>query len=299
MCKESHVLISTIMKTKCINCGDGFLPKSKGYRRQSSQKQINEGENVGEALENIFDATFSPFGKATDKYLCHVCYGLLEKTRKKKKESNVAENELMKRTVEGTYISRKRKRCVNSPSSTPRRLKKSKDFKEHILKKSAKKITFVKKAVMAIQRHDYESAVNILFRSSVRARRQVLNVVRNKVKKEVGNYVKNSEAKHLTKETCETFQWDSVISEINANLPVLSLIIHSALTTQRNSDIVDIQGDGTCGKLTPAYGTLMYMILHLRRRKFNIIQGFNSIQMYKSGCSQNVRMNDSIVLEFL
>ncbi|XP_077870093.1 uncharacterized protein LOC144363033 [Saccoglossus kowalevskii] len=153
-----------------------------GYRRQSSQKQINEGENVGEALENIFDATFSPFGKATDKYLCHVCYGLLEKTRKKKKESNVAENELMKRTVEGTYISRKRKRCVNSPSSTPRRLKKSKDFKEHILKKSAKKITFVKKAVMAIQRHDYESAVNILFRSSVRARRQVLNVVRNKVR---------------------------------------------------------------------------------------------------------------------
>ncbi|XP_070555390.1 uncharacterized protein [Ptychodera flava] len=76
---------------------------------------------------------------------------------------------------------------------------------------------------------------------------------------------------------------------MTADVPLLSSIMKSALTTKKNADQIAIQEDGSYGTLTPAFGIIMSIILHLRsRRKFSMIQAFNSIQMYKSGCSQKL-----------
>ncbi|XP_077867858.1 uncharacterized protein LOC100377383 [Saccoglossus kowalevskii] len=281
----------SITMSMCINCGNAFEVKAKGYKRHSLVKQVGKVECVKDALDEVYETNLTPLGHKSDapRCLCQDCYALLEKSRRKIREGKEAKQGFFARCAEGTYLHLKRKRCT--PTRTPRTLKKHRNVEDadenHY--ETAKKLTFVKRVILAVKRHDYESAISILYHRSVRARKQIATVISNKVRKEVGNYIKKSRPMTLSKETCESFQWEKIIEEVNCGLPLLTSIIRAALTTQRSHNLIDIRSDGSCGKLTPAYGMIMCNLLHLRkRRKFNIIQAFNSIQMYKSGCSQKL-----------
>nr|XP_002736791.1 PREDICTED: uncharacterized protein LOC100378528 [Saccoglossus kowalevskii] len=91
----------------CINCGNAFEVKAKGYKRHSLVKQVGKVECVKDALDEVYETNLTPLGH--------------------------------------------------------------------------KKLTFVKRVILAVKRHDYESAISILYHRSARVRKQIATVISNKL----------------------------------------------------------------------------------------------------------------------
>jgi len=224
------------MEDQCINCGNLFEKRKKGFKRKS----IDSSTKTCVSFRNILESTLNvPITPEKNLFMCDACASVCQKVQNCKTGTISAVNELQSKKSQSSYLG---KRKTSAQTSTPNSMGgtfKSPVFCSPLKKKfnnstrssvsssksiSRKKSSFVEKAVSNLRESKYFTCFKNLIVKSKAAKEGFVKCVKFAVEQEM-KALKRADlflTSKVSQDSLENFSWLKTLGQIETKAPVLS-----------------------------------------------------------------------------
>ncbi|XP_053403746.1 uncharacterized protein LOC123554765 isoform X2 [Mercenaria mercenaria] len=260
------------VKSGCVNCNKEFEVTGKGYKRtflvSDKRSEID--------IKGVLEIDIPPkFPKRESRFVCTECDKLLKSAI----EGHRAKEELMKRTDESSYISRKRKLELSPHCSSK------------IPRKSQTATTSRKKSNGAKYFASYRYKQGFKFYMKSKAAVQAMrSILRKETRKGMKKLVKNGQlpnAGSLSVESFSKMSFSKLLEEVKTSAPFLYDTVLASLTESSTGENLRVNSE-----LVPIIGSIISIIIGtVSPRKASLFQKMNAVQMWRAGSKSSLFQN--------
>ena len=236
------------MEDHCVNCGNLFEKRKKGFKRKSIDSSTKTSVSFRDILESTLDVPITP---EKNLFMCDACASVCQKVQSCSTGTISAVNELQSKKSQSSYLGkRKRKTSAQTSSPNSKVAFKSPLFCSPLKKKlnnstrssvssskslSRKKSSFVEKTVSNLRESKYFTCFKNLILKSKAAKAGFAKCVKFVVDREM-KALKQADlflTSKVSQDSLENFTWLKTLGQIETKAPVLSSAVKRSLTTKR------------------------------------------------------------------
>ncbi|KAL5021045.1 hypothetical protein ScPMuIL_000200 [Solemya velum] len=274
----------------CINCGNVFERRTKGYMRTPVGSKIGKTSMTYETvLKTELHVDMPP--RKTGPFLCTRCASFLGPLAAHRR----AQRGFEESTRPGSYLHGKLSR-VRTPAQTPGCVKRFQKPPPPPWKKKPPQVlksTQQRKALHYFSIHKYATALRQLYVCSKAFRKQLIKFIEQQVRLESANICRPNAPSILrslnSREQLEKFSWKAVIAEAELRAPVLLSTLKGASTTKKGANNLTAGKCSTMHSVIPVIGTTLGVLMFTRNPiNMKVVQEMNSIQLWLGGCNCEV-----------